>query len=231
MLACFTALVWLDSAAFFIIQNTPDIEGRHMARITHLGPMACCIFGGAGKRMAACAAGVLSLFSPLAFLALGIACLLLLDPDRVLLASIFYPIGVSLYSVALVAYPSLLAPATSAAERGRQAGWLYAIAGWSGSAMGIGMGQNLGYVPPVFVLAAGAVVLLPWLLRFFLQRERETGTDRGRCCWRPSVLIAFCLPSDASPPLSQSSAAGRSTSPKAASTAIPNMCAQIRRMF
>jgi cytochrome c oxidase cbb3-type subunit 2 len=98
------------------------------------------------------------------FLALGFACLLSLDPHRIALASVLYPIGVSLYSVALVAYPSLLAPCSSAAERGRQAGWLYAIAGWSGSAMGIGMAQNLGYVPPLFVLAAGAVILLPLLL-------------------------------------------------------------------
>ena len=63
-----------------------------------------------------------------------------------------------MYSVALVAYPALLGPATSAAERGRQAGWLFAIVGWSGSALGIGMGQNLGYVPPLFVLAAGSVI-------------------------------------------------------------------------
>jgi len=83
--------------------------------------------------------------------ALGAACLLL-DPDRVVLASILYPVGVSLYSVALVAYPSLIAPASSAAERGRQAGWIYAIAGWLGSALGIGMGRNLGHVPPAFVL-------------------------------------------------------------------------------
>jgi cytochrome c oxidase cbb3-type subunit 2 len=113
-----------------------------------------------------------SLVLSAAFFALGAACLLLLSPHRVALASIFYPIGVSLYSVALVAYPSLLSPASSTAERGRQAGWLYAIAGWSGSAMGIGMGQNLGYVPPMFVLGAGIVLLLPPLLRFLLERRR-----------------------------------------------------------
>jgi cytochrome c oxidase cbb3-type subunit 2 len=73
----------------------------------------------------------------------------------------------------LVAYPALLSPANSIAERGRQAGWLYAIAGWAGSAMGIGMGQNLGYVPPLFVLAAGALILLPLLFDFILRRKRE----------------------------------------------------------
>ena len=90
-----------------------------------------------------------------------------------MLASVFYPIGVSLYSVALVAYPSLLAPAAADAERGRIAGWIYAIAGWTGSAMGIGMGENLGHVPPVFVAAAGAAILLPHLFPYLRRRDRE----------------------------------------------------------
>ncbi len=105
--------------------------------------------------------------------ALAFACLLLLDPSRALPASVFYPIGVSLYSVALVAYPSLLSAATSSAERARQAGWIYAIAGWLASALGIGMGQNLGHVPAVFVIAACAVVLLPMLIRTIRTRVRE----------------------------------------------------------
>ena len=115
----------------------------------------------------------LSSLLSLAFFALGCACLLLLDPSFALLASAFYPVGVSLYSVALVAYPSLLAPASSAAQRGRQAGWVYAIAGWFGSAMGIGMGQNLGHVPPAFVLLAGAVILSPGITELFRRRRRE----------------------------------------------------------
>jgi cytochrome c oxidase cbb3-type subunit 2 len=173
VLACFAALVWLDSAAFYIIQHTPALKAGTWAGSMHLWS------NGALHLAAALAAAFLlrrrglSFVLSAAFLALGSACLLLLDPDRILLASVLYPIGVSLYSVALVAYPALLAPASSAAERGRQAGWLYAIAGWLGSAMGIGMGQNLGYVPPAFVLVAGAIVLLPLILRAFRQRKRE----------------------------------------------------------
>ncbi len=97
------------------------------------------------------------------------------------------PIGVSLYSVALVAYPSLLSSATSTAQRGRQAGWIYAIAGWIGSALGIGMGQNLGHVPPAFVAVASAVVLFPVLVRVFRHRPRELALTcpraprRSRC--------------------------------------------------
>ena len=179
VLLCFAALVWLDSAAFFIIQHTPELKSGTWQGPIHLAANGLLHLGAAiasawllGRR------GLLFVLSA-AFLALGVSCLLLLDPSRTLLASVFYPIGVSLYSVALVAYPSLLAPASSVAERGRCAGWIYAIAGWSASAMGIGMGQNLGSVPPLFVLAAGALILLPWRLRLFLQRKREVAVTAG----------------------------------------------------
>jgi cytochrome c oxidase cbb3-type subunit 2 len=173
VLACFAALVWLDSAAFFIIQNTPTLKAGTWQGSIHLGANGLLHLGAALASAWLLRRRGLSLVLPVAFLALAVACLLLLDPGRALLASVFYPIGVSLYSVALVAYPALLAPASSVAERGRRAGWLYAIAGWGGSAMGIGMAQNLGYIPPLFVLAAGAIVLLPWLFWTFFRRSRE----------------------------------------------------------
>ncbi len=173
VLAGFAALVWLDSAAFFIIQENPALKAGTWQGSAHL-------WANGLLHLFAALAGAwllrrrgLSFVLSAAFLALGLACLLLLDPNRILLASLFYPVGVSLYSVALVAYPSLLAPAASAAERGRHAGWIYAIAGWCGSAMGIGMGQNLGHVPPAFVMAAGVVVLVPGLFTAVRWRTRE----------------------------------------------------------
>jgi cytochrome c oxidase cbb3-type subunit 2 len=173
VLACFTAHVWLDSAAFFIIQKTPELKAGTWEGSIHLSANAAL------HLLAALASvwllrrrGLVFVLSA-SFLALGGACLLLLDPHHIALASIFYPIGVSLYSVALVAYPALLASATSVTERGCQAGWLYAIAGWFGSAMGIGMGQHLGFIPPLFVLASGAIILFPWSHSFVHQYKRE----------------------------------------------------------
>ncbi len=173
VLSSFTALVWLDSAAFFIIQSTASLKAGTWQGTAHLW----------GNGLLHLAAALISaillsrrrpgLIFAAAFVALGSACLLLNHPDQVLLASILYPVGVSLYSVALVAYPSLLAPAASVAERGRMAGWIYAIAGWFGSAMGIGMGQHLGHVPPIFVVLAGAVVFAPYLPNVFRVRYRE----------------------------------------------------------
>jgi cytochrome c oxidase cbb3-type subunit 2 len=187
VLACFTALVWLDSAAFFIIQNNQELKAGTWEGSTHLWA------NGTLHLLVALVTvwllrtrGIRFVYSS-SFLALAIACELLLDPHRVALASIFYPVGVSLYSVALVAYPALLSPVSSIAQRGRQAGWLYAIAGWSGSAMGIGMGQNLGHVPPLFVLGAGAVILLAWPPPFFAQRKRELALTLA------TLLVAFAL--------------------------------------
>ncbi|MGB8260894.1 MAG: cbb3-type cytochrome c oxidase subunit II [Terracidiphilus sp.] len=173
ILAGFAALVWLDSAAFFIIQNTAALKAGTWSGTVHLW------VNGILHLAAALASAVLLRRKGLivvlgaAFVALAAACLLLAGPGGSLLASLAYPLGVSLYSVALVAFPSLLAPAASAAERGRMAGWLYAVAGWAGSAMGIGMAQKLGQVPPVFVAAAGTVVMLLQVHWLWKRRRRE----------------------------------------------------------
>ena len=173
VLLAFTALIWLDSAAFFIIQNTPALKAGTWQGTLHLTLNGVLHLAAALASAWLLRRKGLSKTLSLAFLALACACLLLLDPHRAVLASVFYPIGVSLYSVALVAYPALLSPSSTTAERGRQAGWIYAIGGWFGSAMGIGMGQNLGHIPWLFVLCAGALVLTPQLLHLFHTRRRE----------------------------------------------------------
>jgi cytochrome c oxidase cbb3-type subunit 2 len=187
VLASFTALVWLDSAAFFVIQKTPQLKAGTWEGSIHLWTNGVLHLAAALASAWLLSRRKVSFVFAASIFSLGMACLLLLDPHRVLLASIFYPIGVSLYSVALVAYPSLLSPAASIAERGRRAGWLYSIAGWSGSVMGIGMGQSLGFVPPSFVLAAGAVVLLPWPHEFLMRRKRELALTGA------VLLAALCL--------------------------------------
>ena len=202
VLACFTALVWLDSAAFYIIQNTPALKAGTWQGSTHLWANGLLHLAAALVCVGLLRRRGLSFVLSAAIVALGAACLLLADSDRALLASLFYPIGVSLYSVALVAYPSLLTPASSLAERGRRAGWIYAVAGWFGSAMGIGMGQKLGHVPSAFVCVAGAVVLLPALLHFLRERTRElalTAIVLLAAFYFNRILVAV----DASPQLSQ----------------------------
>jgi cbb3-type cytochrome c oxidase subunit II len=169
----FGALIWLDSAAFFIIQNSTALKAGSWQGSPHLWANGLIHLAAALLSAFLLRRRGLPIVLALAVGSLAFACLLLLDPTRALTASVFYPVGVSLYSVALVAYPSLLSSANSAAQRGRQAGWIYAIAGWIGSALGIGMGQNLGHVPPAFAATASVVVLFPILSHIFRRRPRE----------------------------------------------------------
>ena len=173
ILAAFTALVWLDSAAFFIIQNSTVLKAETWQGNSHLWTNAVLHFSAAMVSAWLLARRNLWLVLLLAIGFLGSACLLLAHPASAMLASVLYPIGVSLYSVALVAYPSLIAGAATAAESGRIAGWIYAISGWTGSALGIGMGQNLGHVPAAFVLAACAIVVVPIAAPLWRSRGRE----------------------------------------------------------
>lgn len=159
VLLCFTALVWLDSAAFFIIQSTPALKAGTWSGSAHLWINAVIHLVAAIASALLLKNRGLPFVLSAAFVFLAIACLLLLDPNRALVASLFYPVGVSLYSVALVAYPALLYGPAATNDRAHRAGWIYATAGWFGSAMGIGMGQNLGHVPIAFVTAAGAIIL------------------------------------------------------------------------
>lgn len=173
VLASFAALIWLDSAAFFIIQNTASLKAGTWQGSAHLWTNGVIHFSAALFSAWLLRNRGLSVVLASAVAALGFACLLLLDPSRAITASLFYPAGVSLYSVALVAYPSLLSTAPDISTRARQAGWIYAVAGWIGSALGIGMGQNLGHVPPAFVMVTALVVFVPVLLRIALDRPRE----------------------------------------------------------
>ena len=105
-LVCFTALVWLDSAAFFIIQSSPTLKAGTWEGSVHLWTNGLLHLTVAVASAWFLRRRGISFVLIAAFGMLGVACLLLLDSSRIALASIFYPIGVSLYSVALVAYPS-----------------------------------------------------------------------------------------------------------------------------
>jgi cytochrome c oxidase cbb3-type subunit 2 len=178
VLIWFTALVWFDSAAFFIIQNSPALKSRVWVGTAHL--WRC----GSIHLVAALAGAWLLSRRGLpttlvtAFALLAGACLFLLHPAQATVASVIYPVGVSLYSVALVAYPSYLLGGTEDL-RSRRTGWIYAIAGWMGSAMGIGMAQNLHRVPIAFIAAAAVIFLLPFLWR------------AGERSWRQAAAVVL----------------------------------------
>lgn len=165
VLLWFTALIWLDSAAFFIIQSSPALKSGTWEGAHHLWRTGTLHLGAALAAVWLIERRGLSTTLLCAFASLAAACLLLLHPASASIAAFLYPTGVSLYSVALVAGPAFLLRTSSRADRARKAGWLYAVAGWIGSAMGIGMGENLHRVPPSFVAAGGMLFVLPWAWR------------------------------------------------------------------
>ena len=88
------------------------------------------------------------------FVVLGAAALLVQQDDWRLAGAWLYPVAVSLYSTALVCWPALLGgrgPRSSA----WRAAVLFAVAGWFGSAKGIGMVTRLERIPTAFVIVAG----------------------------------------------------------------------------
>jgi mono/diheme cytochrome c family protein/uncharacterized membrane protein YgcG len=152
----FTALVWLDSAAFFIIQHERDLKSATWGE-----PM---LWRNAAVHLAfAIAAGLLlrrrfNAVLGAAWAILAVAALAVNHADTRGLAGWWYPAGVSLYSTALVAWPGFFSTDPDPKLIARRAAWLYAVAGWFGSANGIGMVQSLHHVPAAFIAAAGLVI-------------------------------------------------------------------------
>ena len=162
--AVFLALVWMDSAAFYIIQHTAELREGTWGGGGSLWFNAAMHLGVAVMAGVWLDRGWKGRVAVGAWVCLAAGCLLL--DENVLAyagAEAFYTAGVSLYSVALVYFP---------ARGGRAwlAGILFAVAGWLGSALGIGMAQDLKGVPWWFVVAAGVVVTGVLMLR---QRARH----------------------------------------------------------
>jgi len=160
------ALVWLDAAAFEVIQETVGLKGQTWgagAKLWQLGGthlVAALVAGYAIDRgcFRSLLLGALGLFAA-AFSMLGEAGAARHATD---LAGPLYAAGISLYSTALVAYPGSLAERPDRVARRWRAAMLFGVAGWLGSALGIGMAQQLHHIPRVFLLASGATLLGGW---------------------------------------------------------------------
>lgn len=159
----FTSLVWMDSAAFFIIQHADALKsatwgpsqlwrnaGVHLAFACLAGVW---LAGGHPKRLPTCA-----------WIILAAAAIMVNHADSRHLAGWIYPAGVSLYSAALVAWPAWFSGVSTTRAAAWRAAWLFAIAGWFGSANGIGMAQALAYVPLALVITAGAILAIALFL-------------------------------------------------------------------
>lgn len=175
-LVLFTALVWMDSAAFFIIQHSRELKSGTWGDGLLWRNAAVHLFVAVAAGFALARGGARGL-PALAWAILAAAALAVNGESSREWAGWLYPAGVSLYSAALVAWPGWFSGAIDARRAGWRAAWLFAIAGWFGSANGIGMAQTLQRVPPEFVAAAGGVVIAVMIL-----------SDLKR--WRVAVAVA-----------------------------------------
>ena len=166
VLLSFFALVWFDCAVFYVIQHAGDLRSANWHWDYRLWSNSIIHF------LFAVVAGILidkkqiKIVLALAFLFLAIGVLSL--SEHSFYSAPFYCAGVSFYSTALVAFPSL----TSRKEY--YAGVTYALAGWFGSAMGIGMAQDLKTVPLAFIVISGIVVFSSLYSPGFTRKRRTT---------------------------------------------------------
>jgi len=166
---CFTMLVWLDSAAFYIIQHHQEMKLEtwgtpHLWRNALVHLSVAVLSGWLLSR------GKIVIVLGTAFALLGVAGSMASQEGMRLVAGYLYPAGVSFYSVALILYPAVWLGQKGSTLR---AVVLFAVAGWLGSAMGIGMAQDLHAVPGAFVIVAGALMLAPLAWRSIKFRRRE----------------------------------------------------------
>ncbi len=156
--AMFAALVWLDSAAFFIIQHVADFKAGTWgeAWLWRNAVLHFVVAVAAGCWLARTGAKYVPV---VAWVMLALAAVAVNAPASRSLAGWWYPAGVSLYSTALVAWPGWFAGADGTRPAAWRSAGLFAVAGWLASANGIGMAQSLNRVPITLVAIAGVVVI------------------------------------------------------------------------
>ena len=158
-LVLFTALVWLDSAAFFIIQHAVDLKSGTWGDASLWRNAAIHLGAAAAAGIWLRSHGGARLLPAIAWVMLAAAAIAVNDESLRTAAGWLYPAAVSLYSAALVSWPGWFCGVSGDRAVRWRAAWLYAVAGWFGSANGIGMAQSLERVPQGFIVISGACVV------------------------------------------------------------------------
>lgn len=188
-------LVGLDSAAFARIQASPDFQaltwgGGALKPMLGLVHLAAALAGGwllDRGRFSSLLTGTWMLFAT-AFTVLGLTTG---AAQPAPLAGPLYAVGISLYSVALVVLPASAAAGTGLRSARWRAAVAFGVAGWIGSALGVGMAQDLGRIPRGVLLGAGGLILL--LLLAARWRVRQHHTALGLALVPATGALAFVL--------------------------------------
>jgi cytochrome c oxidase cbb3-type subunit 2 len=158
------ALIWLDSTAFGVIQATASLKTE-----TWSGPTAILwvgAFHGLGALLAGSALdrGAFRSLLVAALVLFAIAIALLEQGGSTGLAGPLYAVAVSIYSVALVVFPSARADEPGLWPVRWRAAIAFGVCGWIGSAAGVGMAGGLKAVPAWLLWISAALVLGPGLM-------------------------------------------------------------------
>lgn len=163
----FVTLVCLDSAAFYVIQHTPAPREAMWTGAGRLALNAGLHLGVAVLAGWALDRGWLGWTVGLGAGALVAACwLIAARPPTHAWAGLLYVTGISVYSTGLVYYPAR-------SGRAGVAALVYTVAGWGGSALGIGLAVGRPRVEASWAVAAGGLVLLGLIGRN-IHRRRVT---------------------------------------------------------
>ena len=169
--AIFLALVWLDTATFQVIVQTPALKTGGWSGVSRLGVNSLVYLLAAILAGRALDRGWLARLLVVAFALLAGAVVFLDEKWRIFLpAEVGYAAGVAIYSTALLYY---------AARSGRPllVGLLFAVACWGGSVLGPGMVQGLARMPYAFLVSAGAVIAVALGLRAWWRRQAPGSTQ------------------------------------------------------
>ncbi len=171
----FFVLVWLDSAAFYAIQETDGLKDQTWGTPARLWGNAGIhllfgVFSGCaldrGFLKSVLGGAMICLIGGCLWLRLGYESLAWLGAG-------VYVAGVSLYSTGLVSVLAKRGERVGAWTIAKSAALLFAVAGWVGSGLGVGMARDLGTVPYAFLaiasLLAAAVLIL--------MRSKEKGVS------------------------------------------------------
>ena len=167
----FLGLIWLDSAAFYVIQNSDTLKASSwdtdfqlwLNAFIHL--VIAILAGWALDR------GLLFSSLIIAFGLLELGAWMLQNSNATDWGTYLYVSGVSIYSTALVAYGALAPESQDSWTIPKRAGMVFAIGGWFGSAMGIGMARDLHAIPLSFLSVALATALTSILVQRKLSRS------------------------------------------------------------
>ena len=154
----FTVLVWFDSAAFYLIQNADIIRSTAwestgniwLNAVTHL--LAALVCGWVIDR-----GWIFESLIGAIILIIGGYGIIHSSDHGIIPGILVYIASVSTYSTALVSYGALAPDGTGAMRIAGRSALVFAVAGWIGSGMGIGMARDLGRIPYFFIVVMIAI--------------------------------------------------------------------------